>query len=138
MHLTLKQEVTRPPADTMLQQQEKLDDFRRVFNEERPHEALDMNTPSSVYTASERKLPQSLPDVEYPLHDETRRVGQNGTLSFRGREIYVSATLRGQPIGLRHVQEGVWLTTFMDTDLAYLNTSDKTVTPIPNNQEPLA
>ena len=42
MHLTLKQEATRPPGMNSLQQQARFDAFGREFNNERPHEALAM------------------------------------------------------------------------------------------------
>ena len=134
MHRTLKQDTTRPAANNMLLQQEKFDEFRRVFNEERPHEALDMQTPASVYTPSTRALPSSLPPVRYPLHDDVMFVSKSGQGLFRGQRYYVSQALAGQAVGLRHIEADVWLTTFMDLDLAYLNTTDRTVTPIA--QEP--
>src|SRR3954454_1260269 len=42
MHLTLKQEATKPAAANTLQQQARFDDFLALFNEERPHQALEM------------------------------------------------------------------------------------------------
>ena len=51
MHLTLKQEATRPAGANLLQQQAKFDDFIEGFNNERPHEALDMKCPAEVSTA---------------------------------------------------------------------------------------
>ncbi len=48
MHLTLKKEATKPAARNFLQQQAKFDKFIEVFNNERPHEALDMNRPKSI------------------------------------------------------------------------------------------
>ena len=54
MHLTLKQEATKPAAANMLQQQARFDDFVTRYNEERPHQALDMNVPSELDTRSER------------------------------------------------------------------------------------
>lgn len=50
----LKAETTRPPTANHRTQQHKFNRFRWEFNEERPHEALDMATPSSVYVASRR------------------------------------------------------------------------------------
>jgi transposase InsO family protein len=49
MRLTLKQEATRPPGMNSLQQQARFEAFMREFNTERPHEALAMNTPATVY-----------------------------------------------------------------------------------------
>jgi integrase-like protein len=54
MHLTLKNETTRPAAANLLQQQAKFDAFVQEFNCERPHEALNMQCPGQVYTASAR------------------------------------------------------------------------------------
>ena len=56
MHLTLKQEATRPAGANVLQQQAKFDAFLEEFNNERPHEALDMKCPAEVYTASAKTL----------------------------------------------------------------------------------
>ncbi|OFZ19426.1 MAG: hypothetical protein A2X94_13895 [Bdellovibrionales bacterium GWB1_55_8] len=50
MHLTLKLETTRPAAGNLLQQQEKFDNFRDMFNGERPHEALEMKVPADFYS----------------------------------------------------------------------------------------
>src|SRR6266478_3124717 len=50
MHLTLKTETTRPAGLNSLQQQTKFDDFLEEFNNQRPHQALDMKCPAEVYT----------------------------------------------------------------------------------------
>ena len=50
MHLTLKKEATRPPGFNSLQQQDRFDSFLQEFNQERPHEALDMKRPADVAT----------------------------------------------------------------------------------------
>ena len=55
MHWTLKNEATRPASANHLQQQERFDKFRKGYNQDRPHEALQMQTPSSIYRISERK-----------------------------------------------------------------------------------
>ena len=54
---TLKAETTRPPAANRQAQQRKFNRFREEFNNERPHEALDMATPASVYVPSRRRCP---------------------------------------------------------------------------------
>ena len=50
MHLTLKQATTKPPAKTLLQQQDKFEDFIDEYNFERPHQALEMKKPAQLYT----------------------------------------------------------------------------------------
>jgi putative transposase len=54
MHLTLKQEATKPAADNVLQQQARFDDFLRRYNTDRPHQALGMQVPAACYTRSPR------------------------------------------------------------------------------------
>ena len=54
MHLTRKKDATRPAGANILQQQEKFDAFIEEFNNERPHEALDMKCPAEISTVSAR------------------------------------------------------------------------------------
>jgi hypothetical protein len=70
MHLTLKKEATRPLGMNSLQQQAKFDEFLREFNEERPHEALEMKRPAEVYAASPRPY-LGLPELSYPCTTAT-------------------------------------------------------------------
>jgi putative transposase len=70
MHLTLKKEATKPAAANFLQQQARFDKFTEVFNNERPHEALDMKYPAEIYQPSPRSY-TGLPDIDYPMHDKT-------------------------------------------------------------------
>lgn len=133
MHLTLKKEATRPAARNLLQQQEKLDRFRRTYNEVRPHEALGMKTPAAVYRPSTRRLPASLPEPDYALHDVVAHVTQAGVVHFRKRAYYVSRALRGQPVGLRQLDERCWLLSFMTYDLGYLDTEAHSLVPLPSD-----
>ena len=66
MHRTLKAEATRPPAASLGSQQKRFNRFREELNEERPHEALDQETPASVYRPSSREMPNKLPPLQYP------------------------------------------------------------------------
>jgi putative transposase len=55
MHLTLKEEATKPAALNFLQQQAQFDEFidtSTMNNNERPHEALDVKCPAEVYQPS--------------------------------------------------------------------------------------
>jgi hypothetical protein len=73
MHLTLKLETTKPAARNFLQQQAKFDDFVDWYNNERPHQALDMQCPAQRYRPSQRPY-RGLPDIEYPFHDRAATV----------------------------------------------------------------
>src|SRR5262250_3034324 len=83
MHLTLKNETTRPPAGSLHAQQRKFNVFRTEFNNERPHEALDMQTPASCYESSPREMPNKLPPLEYPDRFEVRYVSANGGIRWK-------------------------------------------------------
>ena len=72
MHLTLKKEATRPAGANLLQQQAKFDAFLEEFNNERPHEALDMKCPAEIYSASGRPY-QGISEPHYPVPRQDRR-----------------------------------------------------------------
>ncbi len=122
MHLTLKQETTRPAAANVLQQQEHFDRFRHIFNYERPHESLGMQRPAEQYKPSKRPFPESLPELEYPLHDVRRLVRPSGHIHLfrRNQGCYVCTALVGEYVGLREVESQQWLVSFMDLDLGHV------------------
>lgn len=108
MHKTLKGETTRPPAATLRGQQIRFNRFRQEYNHERPHEALDQETPASIYTASTREYPERLPKVEYPEHFEKRLVSRNGGFRWASVRVPLTHTLEGQYVGLEEVDDGKW------------------------------
>ena len=108
MHKTLKQEATRPPAAAMPSQQRRFDRFRREFNEERPHAALEQRPPASVYQPSPRPMPSKLPPLEYPDRFEVRYVSANGGIRWNKAWINVSTTCIGEYVGLEEIDDGVW------------------------------
>ncbi len=108
MHKTLKQETTRPPAKTMRGQQIRFNRFIDEFNNVRPHEALDDETPASLYKPSNREYPPRLPTVEYPGHFETRLVSRNGGFRWNSTRVPITHTLEGEYVGLEEVDDGLW------------------------------
>ena len=108
MHRTLKAEATRPPAAGRRAQQRCFDRFRAEYNHERPHEALGMKTPASLYAPSPRPYPERLPRLEYPAHFEKRYVSYNGGIRWNSRWVNVSITCAGEYVGLEEVDDGIW------------------------------
>ena len=100
MHLTLLQDTADPPARSLRAQLERLRDFQRRYNEERPHQALDHATPAECYTLSPRRFDGILREPDYGSEQEVRRVRHNGEIKWQGRTIYISAALVGEPVGL--------------------------------------
>ena len=131
MHLTLKRETTRPPGMNSLQQQARFDTFVEEFNTERPHEALDMRPPAELYTPSSKPY-FGLPDLQYPLHDREYTVTACGRICMHRKKINVSTVLAGQKLGLKEVDDGIWLISFMHYDLGYIDLEQKTLQPIDN------
>jgi transposase InsO family protein len=131
MHLTLKKEATRPPGLNSLQQQAKFDHFIEEFNEDRPHEGLGMKCPAEVYRPSTRVY-QGLPDLTYPFHDNTIYVTNCGRICLHRKKINLSTVFAGQAVGLKEVEEGTWLVSFMDYDLGYIDLEEKTLQPLDN------
>jgi len=129
MHLTLKQETARPPGGNSLQQQAKFDAFRRTYNAERPHEALDMACPGEVYEASPRPY-TGLPELHYPFHDREVLVTHCGRICMHRKKINVSTVLAGQKLGVKEVEDGIWLLSFMEHDLGYIDLEQKTLQTI--------
>lgn len=108
MHRTLKAEATRPPAANLSAQQRKFNRFRDEFNHDRPHEALDQNTPASYYTHSTRPMPDKLPALEYPDRFEIRYVSANGGIRWNNQWVNVSVCCAGENVGLEEFDDGVW------------------------------
>ena len=131
MHLTLKKEATRPPGLNSLQQQAKFDAFLREFNTERPHEALAMKCPAELYATSPRPY-DGLPDLDYPFHDRDILVTACGRICMHRKKINISSVLAGQKLGLKEVDDGIWLVSFMRYDLGYIDLEQKTLQTIDN------
>lgn len=131
MHLTLKQEATRPSGANILQQQAKFDDFIQEFNNERPHEALQMKCPAEIYTPSPRPY-QGIPEPHYPFHDKTVMVTSCGRICLHRKKINLSRSLAGQAAGIKEVDSGIWLVSFMNYDLGYIDLEEKTLQPLEN------
>jgi putative transposase len=131
MHRTLKLEATKPAAPNVLQQQARFDTFVDRYNQDRPHQALDMQVPAARYTRSPR-LYRGLEDVSYPFADATFTVTHCGRICFHGRKINLSHVFAGQNVGVTQVGDHVWLVTFMDYDLGYFDDEAGRVEPIAN------
>ena len=131
MHLTLKKEATRPACQNSLAQQARFDDFMNEFNTERPHEALSMKTPAEVYAPSSKPY-NGLPEIEYPLHDKDILVTACGRICMHRKKINISTVLAGQSLGIKEVDDDIWLVSFMQYDLGYIDLEQKTLQPLDN------
>lgn len=108
MHRTLKKSLGKPPAGNLQQQQHQLEGFRQYYNEQRPHEGLDLQHPQACYTASTRPFPQQLPELDYPSYFDRTKVHASGVVYWGGLSIYIGNVLAGEFIGVEPVGDGIW------------------------------
>lgn len=123
MHRTLKEDAATPPHRNLRAQQRSFNRFREVYNFERPHEALQMETPSAVYRASDRLLTTPEPPV-YPAHYERRRVAGDATIRWKKRKVFVSTLLKQHHVGLEQLSDGVWSVYYGPVHLGWLDELD--------------
>lgn len=129
MHRTLKAETANPPAATFRAQQAAFDHFRHEYNTIRPHEALGQRPPATSYTSSPRAFPSRIRPPEYPTADHVKRVRPNGTIRWRGSEIYLAVPLSGRPVGLTDLGDGRWEVAFGSLILGTLNEQSDRILP---------
>lgn len=108
MHRTLKAEAVNPVSLNMTEQQKRFNRFRADYNDNRPHEALGQDTPSSYYEKSPRLYVENPKIPDYDLQYTVRSVRTKGAIKFKGQQYYVSGVLHGQPVGLKEVGEDLW------------------------------
>ncbi len=108
LHLTLLQDTANPPARSLRQQLERFQRFQRLYNEERPHEALGNDTPAEHYAVSARAWDGVLREPEYGGEHAVRRVRHNGEIKWHGDTIYIGSALIGEPIALLEDADRGW------------------------------
>jgi transposase InsO family protein len=122
MHRTLGEATAYPPADCLKSQQTRFNQFRKTFNFIRPHEALDLRTPATLY----RPLPTpSRPSLlDYPLHFERRRVSGAGFIRWHQRQVHVSSVLVRETVGFEPIANDVWSVYFGPIHLGWFSERD--------------
>ena len=131
VRLTQKQETTRPAADNILAQQARFDDFVDCYNTKRPHQAIAMQVPADPYQPSSRQC-RVLENLDYPFHDKTVIVTSCGRICQGRRKINLSTVFAGQAVGIKQVEDQIWLVSFMTYDLGYFDHETGRLEPIAN------
>jgi transposase InsO family protein len=100
-HRTLKAEVfALQPFRNLAEVQRAFDDWRTVYNFQRPHQALDQDVPASRFRPSTRSMPDRLPEVEYDENEVVRTVHKD-YISFKGRPWLMPRAFRGERVAIR-------------------------------------
>jgi transposase InsO family protein len=135
MHRTLKQETAQPPAANRREQQRVMDRFREEYNQVRPHEALGMRTPGSVYQPSWREYPTRIPEPEYPETMLVRSVRYQGQIRWKKQEVFLSEVLWGERVGLLPVDDRWFKVYFAEVPLALFDSQRLYLKPLPDAEE---
>jgi len=120
MHRTLAEDTIYPSAHTPKEQQQRFDTFCKIYNQERPHEALGNKTPAMLYRPSNRQMQTPLPPMVYPPNMERLYVNHNGCVSWKGRYLYVGYKLASETIGVEMVKNDLWQVYFGVMRLGYI------------------
>ena len=109
-HRTLQVEVLQSRSDwDHPSLQTRFDQWRQIYNHQRPHQALGMGVPASRYQISTRSFPEVLPSIDYGSDAIVRKVQDHGRISFHRRVFRLSKAFRGYPVALRPtLTDGVW------------------------------
>lgn len=102
LHLDIERELRSKASDQAL-----LDQWRRIFNEERPHEALRMRRPAEIYQSSTRRYEGTPTDLDY-VGMERRKVGRHGGIGWAKRTVFISSALKGWSVGLEAEGAATW------------------------------
>jgi transposase InsO family protein len=136
MHRTLKAETVDPPASGLREQQRRFDRFIREFNQERPHEALQMRVPDAVYERSVRPFPRKHPLPEYGQHLHVRPIAYNGLLTWKNRNYCLSRALAGKHIGIEYICDGLARVQYCSKLLAMIDEEEEVLIPNVNWHAP--
>jgi putative transposase len=105
MHRTLKEATAAPPQANLSRQQRAFNSFVEEYNFERPHEALKMNKPGTIYENSKRIYTSRHTPMKYDPEYIVKPVRATGEISWKGKRVYISQVLAGERIGLLQLED---------------------------------
>jgi putative transposase len=108
MHRSLLESPLFQRAHSFRKQQQIFDAFQSMYNDERPHEGIDMDRPARRHQRSPRPFPSTPPSIEYPTTYEVRRVDSNGCIKWRATYVSLSKALTGRRLGLQLIDDQLW------------------------------
>jgi putative transposase len=109
----LKEATAQPPRNSLRAQQRAFQEFRQEYNYQRPHEALNQQTPSTFYPPSPREYPERLPDQRgYPEDWQKRTVKKWGQVNWKGTYVRLCPALYHQQVGFEPIDDGIWAVHF--------------------------
>lgn len=130
MHRDLKESVQVRYRKSAKQYQFDLNLWRDEFNKIRPHEALDMKTPSDVYCKSNRKYSNELIIIDYPGDYMVRKVMKDGYIKINNISLLITSALREYYVGLKVVDSHELAVYFVQVFLGIINLKTASFKPM--------
>ena len=125
MHRDLKASCAKPSAYDLKAQERRLNRFVKEYNNVRPHEALDMETPASIHNYSTRPFPEKITKFDYDSELRVLKVAKNGTMRWGAYNwVYLSASLQGKHVGALEMGNGIWRVFYRSVFLGYFNENE--------------
>lgn len=131
IHRTMDEELLR--GEDWRSQQREMDAFRNSYNHVRPHEALGMETPASVYQPSERNYPEKVPEVQYPDGFQVRTIKAQGHFRWKQKDVFLSQALWGEPVGILPIEDGIFTIYFARVPLARFDEKNGKIYRLPKH-----
>jgi putative transposase len=123
MHGTMKAEVAKPPSANEAAQQQRINRWRKEYNEDRPHEGIGMQRPAQKYQKSPRRFSGKIKPLRYPRPLKTMQVSSSGFLYMEGASCFIGEALSGSRLGLKALDSGIYEVYFADRLLGELHDS---------------
>lgn len=87
--------------ENLIHAQQCFEEYRKFYNEIRPHFALDLNVPSSRYSRSKKQMPNHISEWEYPQEYKLCKVKETGYFNYNGQGFFLSEAFAGKYIAVR-------------------------------------
>ncbi|MCC6137234.1 MAG: transposase [Bdellovibrionaceae bacterium] len=124
MHRTLKADAINTKQFNFNEQQKIFDNFKEIFNYERPHEGIKNKVPGELYKKSQRKMPATIKLYNYPDHFKVTEVNGGGCFYLNRKRYYLSHVLENKWIGLEPIDKELWSIYYRDKMIAIYDEND--------------
>lgn len=105
-HRTMEEELLKHvEIKDLADAQRQFDAFRLCYNTQRPHQALDYDTPEQHYRPSSRRMPERIIKWEYESGCVVRQVKASGYLTYHGQGYFLSESFGEKHVAVRESEE---------------------------------
>ena len=121
MHREIACDVENQIRGGLAQQAAALETWRQIYNQQRPHEAIEMKRPQELYSKSSTRYRGTPQQLDYPSGMAQRKVTCTGEITFRGCRMRISASVGGWNVGLKPLSSNLFNVYFGNLCLGQLD-----------------